>query len=94
MSCFFLLATLIVYSSLPKLLNAYTRLLRHYVANIMIAFLILSIFKIHKQKVGPLLKDSHSAGLHPGLCETIGKMVFSLHIVGINRKYSVHTLQT
>ena len=73
MSCFFLFAALIVYSSLPKLLNAYTRLLRHYVANIMIAFLILSIFKIHKQKLEQPLKDSH-----PGLCETIGKMVCSL----------------
>ena len=46
-------------------MNDYTRLLRHYVANFMIAFIILSIKEIFSHQS----EDK----INPGLCETIGK---------------------
>jgi hypothetical protein len=42
-SSIFLLATLIIYTAYPKLLNNYTRLMRHFTANLMCAFVILSV---------------------------------------------------
>ena len=67
-SCVLLLATLVVYSVVPKLLNSYTSLMRHYVFNILIAFLVLAIFKLVKQK--------QSEPVNPSICTFIGKYSF------------------
>lgn len=62
LSCLFLLITLIIYSAIPKLLNHYTRIMRHYVVTIMVAFLILAIQNL----IGKLDKTS------PGACKFLG----------------------
>ena len=62
-SCVLLLATLVIYSAIvPKLLNHYTRLMRHYVVAIMMAFSCMSINHLMK-------------GLtrNPGPCKLLGK---------------------
>ena len=61
-SCLFLLATLIIYSVIPKLLNHYTRLMRHYVVSIMVAFLTLATTNLEG--------DIHRT--NPGLCKFLG----------------------
>ena len=61
-SCLFLLATLIIYSVIPKLLNHYTRLMRHYVVSIMVAFLTLATTNLEG--------DIHET--NPGLCKFLG----------------------
>ena len=45
-SCFFLLLTLIVYSVVPNLLNFYSRLMRHYVVTLFMAFSILATIQL------------------------------------------------
>ena len=72
-SCILLLVTLVVYSVVPKLLNPYTSLMRHYVFNILIAFLVLAIVKLVKQNRSEPLKDTN-----PNVCTFIGKYSFWL----------------
>ena len=62
LSCLFLLITLIIYSAIPKLLNHYTRLMRHYVVTIMVAFVVLAIQNL----VGNLTETE------PGACKFYG----------------------
>jgi hypothetical protein len=39
----FLLATLVVYTALPELLNSYTRLMRHFTFNMFVAKVLLAV---------------------------------------------------
>ena len=71
--CILLLATLVVYSVVPKLLNPYTSLMRHYVFNILIAFLVLAIFQLVEQKRSERLNNTN-----PNICTFIGKYSFWL----------------
>ena len=62
-SCVFLLVTLLIYSIVPGLLNHYTRIMRHFVATILIAFLIMVINQM-EYKDGQ--KTSTSRKIFPG----------------------------
>ena len=65
-SCFFLLVTVLTYSVVPKLLNPYTRLMRHYAATLMMAFICLSATIL---KIDTLMKD------HRETCVIMGKKI-------------------
>ena len=67
LSCIFLLATFIIYTVVPNLLNKYTRLRRHYVITIMVAFIIIAINNF----VG-------TQEIHPIFCKLFGKYSFNL----------------
>ena len=68
LSCIFLLATFIIYTVVPNLLNKYTRLRRHYVITIMIAFIIIAINNF----VG-------TQEIHPIFCKLFGKYSFLIY---------------
>ena len=77
LSCIFLLATFIIYTVVPNLLNKYTRLRRHYVITIMIAFIIIAINNF----VG-------TQEIHPIFCKLFGKYSFLIH----QKKKILHNL--
>ena len=65
-SCVFLLVTLLIYSIVPGLLNHYTRIMRHFVATILIAFLIMVVNQME-------YKDGHLKDIQPEFCLFLGK---------------------
>ena len=47
-SSIFLLLTALIYSYIPKLLDPYTKLMRHYTVNLMMALLLLAIAQLRQ----------------------------------------------
>ena len=61
-SCMLLLVTLVMYSAIPKLLNHYTRLMRHYVVAIMMAFSCMAVSHLKEDLTNT----------NPGACKFLG----------------------
>lgn len=67
--CLFI--TLMIYTIFPKLLNHYTRLMRHYTLSMMCAFILLSINQL-----------TYLGSFSPNLCKVSGE-ISTLEVVGI-----------
>ena len=76
-SSFFLLLTIIIYTYYSdKLLNFYTRVVRHFTFVLMICFLLLAITKLWNRKLWDM--NTNLAEKFPVLCEILGKVIFSI----------------
>ena len=63
-SSFFLFLTVLIYTAVPTLLNPYTRIVRHYSVNLMLAFIILA---------ATYLKEDALLNHYRGTCSMIGE---------------------
>ena len=72
-SSFFLLLTIVIYTRYSKkLLNFYTRVVRHFTFVLMMCFLMLATTKLWKSSLEE--ENTSLAKEYPKLCETFGKI--------------------
>ena len=75
-SSFFLLLTIVIYTRYSKkLLNFYTRVVRHFTFVLMMCFLMLATTKLWESSLDD--ENTSLAKEYPKLCETFGKIFFT-----------------
>ena len=75
-SSLFLLLTIIIYTRYSKkLLNFYTRVVRHFAFVLMMCFLMLATQKLWNSSLDDQSKPTSLAKEYPKLCETFGKII-------------------
>ena len=75
-SSFFLLLTIVIYTRYSKkLLNFYTRVVRHFTFVLMMCFLMLATTKLWESSLDD--ENTSLAEEYPKLCETFGKIFFT-----------------